>query len=296
MSTATVKKMDVVLDTDAFNEVDDQFAISYLLKNSDRLNTVALYAAPFLNENSVSPKDGMEKSYHELSHILTLAGREDLIPSTYRGSDAWLTDENTPILSDAARDLCERAMHYTKEAPLTVVAIGAITNIASALLLKPEIADRMKVVWLGGNDRGYTDTVEFNMLQDYAAARVVMSHATSFVQLPCRGVVHAFTLSKADLEAFLLGKNPLADYLAKNAIRAAESYAKGKPWTRVIWDVTAVAYLLNDGERFLRSRMTDTYLPAYDGHYEAEPIGKQMEYVYYVERDALMTDLFEKLV
>lgn len=295
MKEAFRNAVDVVLDTDAFNEVDDQFAISYLLKNSDRLHTVALYAAPFRNENSDSPGDGMEKSYRELSHILTLAGRADLISCSYRGSDAWLPDEETPILSDAARDLCERAMHYTSAAPLTVVAIGAITNIASALLLRPEIADRIKVVWLGGHDRAFTDTAEFNMRQDYAAARVVMSRAASFVQLPCCGVVHAFTLSKADLEVFLLGKNPLADYLAKNTIRTAESYAAGKPWTRVIWDVTAIAYLLNDGERFLRVRRTDTFLPAYDGHYEAHPIGKPMEYVYYVDRDALMADLFEKL-
>ena len=53
----------VVIDTDAFNEIDDQFAISYLLANGDKLNTVALYAAPFLNSNSVSPEDGMIKSY-----------------------------------------------------------------------------------------------------------------------------------------------------------------------------------------------------------------------------------------
>ena len=30
---------DVVLDTDAFNEIDDQFAIAYLLKNKEYLNT-----------------------------------------------------------------------------------------------------------------------------------------------------------------------------------------------------------------------------------------------------------------
>ena len=57
---------DVVLDTDAYNEIDDQFAITYLLKSKDKLNTKAIYAAPFLNEKSVSPKDGMEKSYDEM--------------------------------------------------------------------------------------------------------------------------------------------------------------------------------------------------------------------------------------
>lgn len=57
--------VDVVLDTDAYNEIDDQFAISYLLRSKDKLNPKAIYAAPFLNSKSSSPKDGMEKSYNE---------------------------------------------------------------------------------------------------------------------------------------------------------------------------------------------------------------------------------------
>ena len=53
--------VDVVLDTDAYNEADDQFAISYLIKSKEKLNTKAIYAALFYNENSEKTKDGMEK-------------------------------------------------------------------------------------------------------------------------------------------------------------------------------------------------------------------------------------------
>ena len=52
-------KIDVVLDTDAYNEIDDQFAIAYLLRNQDRLNIKGFCAAPFFNINSSSPADGM---------------------------------------------------------------------------------------------------------------------------------------------------------------------------------------------------------------------------------------------
>ena len=47
-------KIDVVLDTDAYNEIDDQYAIAYLLNSEDKLNVKAIYAAPFFNENSKS--------------------------------------------------------------------------------------------------------------------------------------------------------------------------------------------------------------------------------------------------
>lgn len=54
--------VDVVLDTDTYNEVDDQFALSYLLASQEQLSLKALYAAPFFNENSTGPADGMEKA------------------------------------------------------------------------------------------------------------------------------------------------------------------------------------------------------------------------------------------
>ena len=48
-------RIDVVLDTDAYNEIDDQFAIAYLLKSQEKLDVKAIYAAPFLNSRSKSP-------------------------------------------------------------------------------------------------------------------------------------------------------------------------------------------------------------------------------------------------
>ena len=64
-------KVDVVIDTDAYNECDDQFAISYLLKSKGKLNTVAIYAAPFYNHLVKSAKEGMEKSYDEILNVLS---------------------------------------------------------------------------------------------------------------------------------------------------------------------------------------------------------------------------------
>ena len=83
-------KADVILDTDTYNEADDQFALAYLLLSGEKLNTVGICAAPFLNANSASPADGMEKSYGEILHILGLMHREELIPHVYRGACGYL--------------------------------------------------------------------------------------------------------------------------------------------------------------------------------------------------------------
>lgn len=110
------------------------------------------------------------------------------------------------------------------------------------------------------------------------------------------GVVSQFTVSKSELEFWLKGKGGIADYLAENTIKEAERYAMGTPWTRVIWDVTAVAWLLNDSDRFMESRIVPTHIPTYDNFYAMNPNGVPMRYVYNIKRDALMTDLFKKLI
>lgn len=292
-------KIDVVLDTDTFNEIDDQYAVAYMLRSDDKLNTKAIYAAPFFNSHSTSPEDGMERSYNEVLKIVSLCGRDDLVPNIFKGSRTYLPDETTPVVSPASEDLAKRAMEYTKENPLYVVAIGAITNVASALLINPEIKDRIVIVWLGGHAFHFCQPVkEFNMVQDIAAARVVFGCGAPVVQLPCAGVVSAFTVSKPELEYWLKDKNPLADYLARNTIREVEErpgYTE-RVWTRVIWDVTAVAWLLNEKDRFMFSSVEHSVIPEYDKEYAHSSTRHFMRYVYYIKRDALMGDLFAKLL
>lgn len=284
--------VDAVIDTDAYNEIDDQFAISYALRSPERLNVQALYAAPFLNHRSTSPEDGMVKSEKEIYKLLALLGEEREV---YAGSRTYLPDENTPVISPAAEDLSRRAMAYSPEKPLYVVALGAITNVASALLLNPAIADRIVVVWLGGHALEWPDNREFNMQQDVAAARVVYGSGAPLVMLPCFGVVNTFTTTGPELNHWLRGKNALCDYLVQNTVEEAESYARGQAWSRVIWDVTAVAWLLNDGCRFMADRLISTPEPQYDHRWRMTDSAPMCRYVFTIHRDHLFTDLFGKL-
>ena len=281
--------VDMVLDTDAYNEIDDQFAISYALHATEKLNVLTLYAAPFFNNRSSSPADGMERSYQEILKLLRLSKLECPV---YRGSDRYLPDEQTPVASDAAKHLTELAMRYSPKKPLYVVAIGAITNVASALLMKPEIADNIVVVWLGGNALEWHDNIEFNIHQDVASARVVFASGAPLVMLPCLGVVSAFTSTEPELTYWLKGKNDLCDYLVQHTVEAANEYAKGRVWSRVIWDVTTVGWLLNDGRRFMLDKLIPTPIPEYDHHYAQDPRRPLCRYVYHINRDALMGDLF----
>lgn len=290
-----LRRVDVVMDTDAFNEIDDQYALAYMFCSQDRMRVRAVYAAPFVNGKATSPLEGMEKSYDEIVKVLRLMGNEAFCGRVYRGSERFLPDESTPVESPAARHLAALAMRYTPEEPLYVVAIAALTNVASAILLRPEIARRMVVVWLGCKERRFIDVSEFNLNKDVAAARVVFDACGGgLVQLPCFGVVSELLTTRFELTHWLGGKNDLCDYLVDNTL-GYHSDVADRPWSKPIWDAAAVAWLLNDDNRFMLDRLEDVPIVTYDKRYEYAPGRGKMKYVYYVYRDALFADLFSKL-
>jgi len=286
-------RIDVVMDTDTYNEIDDQYALSYMIRSDEKLNVQAIYAAPFSNRKASTPAEGMEKSFEEIQNILSLNQKEDLKQFTWRGSTQYLSDEKTPVVSPAAKDLADRAMKYSPEKPLYIIAIGAITNIASAILLNPEIINRAVLVWLGGNAYFWPNNREFNLFQDVAAARIVFGCGIPLIQLPCMGVVSAFTTSGPELKAHLRGKNKLCDYLIDVTTKEAMETYGGSTWTRPIWDVTAVGWLL-DGD-FESDTLVHAPIPEYDDRYAFDDTNHFIRYVYHIKRDNLYADLFKKL-
>lgn len=286
-------RVDVVIDTDTYNEIDDQYALAYLIKSGEKLDLKAIYAAPFTNQKASNPGEGMEKSFLEIKKVLTLLEREDLIYCLYRGSTSYMHSETEPVISDAARDLAERAMSYSEENPLYVIAIAAITNVSSALILNPEIKNRIVLIWLGGNAIHWPNNKEFNLCQDVAGARIVFGCGVPLVQLPCMGVVSAFRVSGPELEHYLHHKNKLCDYLIDVTIEQAENDYDGLMWSRALWDVTPVAWLL-DGD-FLEDCLIHSPIPEYDDRYAFDNTRHMIRYVYNINRDNLFEDLFKKL-
>lgn len=264
--TAPSGKIDVIMDTDAFNEVDDQFAISLMIKSRDKFNVQAITAAPFFNPRSTSPADGMEKSYLEILKLLKFAGRHDLCARVYRGSENYLSSESEYVESDAANAIIKAANNHTPENPLYVIAIAAITNVASALLKAPEIANKIVLVWLGGNPVYYPNNAEFNLRQDVAAARVVFNSDCPLISFPCAGVTETCRTTGVDLKFWLAGKNALCDYLLEQTTEQAEQYAQAKTWGRVLWDIVTVVWFLRSDA--FASELIPAPVPGYNDKWE----------------------------
>ena len=286
----------MVLDTDTYNEIDDQFALVYALRSPEKLKVAAVYAAPFTNDRSSGPGDGMEKSYAE---ILRLLDRLHITAAdfVYRGSTHYLGEQ--PERSPAALDLVSRARAAPDDDPLYVVAIGAITNVASAILIEPEIIRKIVVVWLGGHLHTLPHTNEFNLKQDVLASRLVFDCGVPFVHVPCLGVASHLLTTKAELAETIAGRNPVCDFLYERfCAYSADHFAYGKE----IWDVAPLAWLIN--ERWAPSRLVPS--PRLMGEWQISKDAGNLYFeqarerhllreVWSLQRNPIFRDLFTKL-
>ena len=282
-------KLDMVLDTDTYNEVDDQFALAYSLLSPERLNVEAIYAAPFYNDRSTGPKDGMERSYNE---IVRLLGKIRRVPEglVHRGADQFMPGPDTPVDSPAVQDLIHRAMAREEGDLLYVCAIAACTNIASALLLEPRIAHKIAVVWLGGHVLADPTAEEFNLSQDLHASRVLFDSGVPLTLVPCRGVASHLLTSVPELQSCIGEKNALCDAL----IELFSAYHPDHfAWGKEIWDVSTVAWLLNP--EWVTTRLVHSPLLTDDSHWAHDETRHFIREAYACYRNPIFYDLFTKL-
>ncbi len=285
----TTAKKDVIIDTDLYNEVDDYYAIALLFGHQERFNIKGVTIAPFFNKRVSSIAESIEKSTEDVNKLFELMGKKSTV---YPGGISYLPDERTPVPSEAADFMIECSKMYNENNRLYIIAIGAITTVASAILKDPTIVNRIAVVWLGGNAEFVPENKEFNLIQDVAAARVVMGSDVPFLQVPCMGVVSAFTTGYYELEHFIKDKNLLCDLLFERTAVVAMEECEVPTWSRVLWDVVAVAALLNDNGKFMEIAEKNRRLPAYETGLYEEELDKKMLCVEKVHRDELLYDLF----
>ncbi|MBD3239343.1 MAG: nucleoside hydrolase [Chitinivibrionales bacterium] len=283
-------KTEAVLDTDTYNEIDDQFALTHALLSPEHIDLRAVYAAPYHNQRSTGPGDGMEKSYEEILRILKLCGRSDT-EFAFRGSPQFIAEPDTPVVSPAAEDLIKKAQQ-PRDKPLYVLTIGAPTNVSSAIMMEPDIIKNIVVVWLGGAGLDWFNANGFNLQQDMIATRVLLDSGVPLVHLGMWPVTSHIVTTGAEVEQCLRGKNDLADYLA-DIFREYVGEELGV--SKVLWDLAATAYLIDPGwvpTALIHSPLlTDT-----DPKRWAIDTGRHfIRDAKYCWRDAIFRDLFAKI-
>ena len=280
------KKINVILDTDTYNECDDQFALSYLIKSQDMFNIEAITVAPYSHtKRDVKVIDGQELSYNEILKICNWLNF-DTIDKVFKGSMDYIQngyDEN----NDAVNKIIEVALKNDKT---YILGIGAITNIALAIKKEPKIIDRIEIIWLGGNEIEYKDNLEYNFKQDIEAVKIVFDSTVKMTILPCKNVVSDLRIDIAELKSKLDNRKELNKYLIE---RFYNDGYHGIQETRVIWDISVIAYMIN--KNWFETEKISCPNIKEDSSYELTDNRHSITFVTKLDRDRIYEDLFRKL-
>ncbi len=336
-----------VFDTDAKNEIDDQFALTWALLSPDKITVEASFAAPFsfqyrideliqaheiqlrgatgtlrrdeadllaryqdwlghLAQQGVNPRalqqgspgNGMERSYDEIVLIYEKLGINPQ-GKVFKGSNRYLTSLDDKLHSPAAERLVELAMASPDDFPLYVIGIGCVTNIAAALLLEPEIVNKIVVTWTSGyptttNQINYS----FNLEQDMVASKLMFDSGVPLVYLPGYHIGAQLRLSLPEMETWVKGKGGIGDYLywlyMNNPIRAMDGVSDHYGRTWIIWDLINVAWLLDPN--WVPSELVPAAVIGNDKKWQRDLPGRHLiREAYEINRDAIFRDFFKKL-
>ncbi len=236
------KILRVIISTDAKNEADDQFAIVHALL-SPRLDVRGIVAAHFGEEKS---PHSMMDSYHEVETLFRFLQSEPRVLK--KGAEHTLTEQE-PIHSEGADLIISEALKESYEQPLYIVCLGPLTDVASALLICPEIVGRATVVWIGGG-RYPKGGVEYNLKNDVIAANVVMASGIDVWQVP-EDVYQQMLVSIAELCVRVKPLGKLGEYLFTQMVTWGQTYFGKRSHLRTgecwyLGDSPAIGLLLNE--------------------------------------------------
>lgn len=215
-------KKRVILDCDTGADGDDQFALAYLL-TTDKVDLVGVTSEPF-NENSA---ETVSEGAKENEFIISLADRN--IPSIC-GADTYITKKGTAVDSKAVRFIIDEAKKSSET--LYIVLTGCSANVASAIMLCPEIKEKIAVVWLAMSDVfGQYPGEEYNFQNDRIAGQFLVNSGVPFLLIPTN-LIYPFRKTKDEIDCLFTGGGKLCSWLRKRFREIT--------WAQGLWDLGAV--------------------------------------------------------
>ncbi|WP_353808712.1 nucleoside hydrolase [Agromyces sp. SYSU T00194] len=298
----------VIIDNDFSGDPDDLYQLVHHLL-SPNVDIRAVVGSHLRDGDPFDPGPGTAaNAVAVVEHVFARMG----LASTeriHRGADAPLADRSTPQPSAAARAIIDEALR-DDDRPLFFVAGGGLTDLASAYLLEPRIAERMTVVWIGGREHdglAYPPPnampIEYNLLIDLVAGQVVFNDSDLTVWQVPRDVYRQCLVSDAELRLRVAAAGPVGRYLydevAEVVVRAsgqgrgpAETYALGDSPLVLL---TALQSLFEADSSSSRHVVRATPALADDGTYVEVPGAREMRVYTWVDVRLMFEDFYLKL-
>lgn len=180
--TEVPKKIPIVFDTDANNELDDQHALAYLLLNDETFDILGVTVNATYNGGDII------RHYDEALRVIRLCGNETNFP-LLKGANGTFQEIHPGVStmnyegSSAVEFIIQTALKYSPKEKLCVLAVGKLTNVALVIKKNPSIIPNIKVVWLGSN---YPESGEYNLENDIPAMNFILNSDVEFEMAVCR--------------------------------------------------------------------------------------------------------------
>lgn len=232
-------KKRIILDADTGNEVDDLYALSRALIEPT-WDVIALNATQWQSSHRAVP-ESMENSFRINEAIVGYLGVN--VPLKRGGPNRMYDWGDQAQHSAAAYELIKQARLTPAGQRLTVVVLGALTNVASALYIDPTIADRLEVYWLGSSydfERDILSLTEFNCVMDIQALHLMLRSTVRLHIIPV-STARSLVFGYAETEAQLRGVHPLGNLLID---RWYQQMGGGR-LSRILWDLALIEAMIH---------------------------------------------------
>lgn len=292
------KQYRVIISTDCKNEADDQFAVAHALM-TPKFDIKAIVAAHFeMNNRLYGSGNTMQASYDEVVKVVDLMGiLDEYQDRLLKGAAYPLVDQETPQVSEGAQAIIDEALKED-ERRLFVLVQGSLTDVASAILMNPEISSRMTVVWIGGPVWPLGYEREFNLAQDINAANVVFASEAEVWQIPMN-VYKQMAVSLAELQLRVKPYGAIGNYLFTQMVEFNDRMANipfdwphGESWG--LGDQGVITVLLEELQS-VNYKLEKAPLFAADGSYIHGQVDKEIRVYHTLNTRLTMEDFYAKM-
>jgi len=246
--------------------------------------------------NFVSPAEGMELSYQEILTVYEKLGMA-AEGKVFRGATDYMSQPDVPVNSPSVETIIDLAKSGSQ--PLYIAALGCVTNIASALLLAPEIRENIIVVWTSAYPSSAIrcNRPSLNLVQDIHASRLMFDSGVPLIYLPGYHVGAQLKISLPEVEQFIAGKGAIGDYLhhlyTNNPLHKMFALTDTARRTWVIWDIINIAWLINPN--WVPTMLTTSPILDDELYWQHDTARHNIREAHDVQRDEIFIDFYNKL-